>query len=121
MYQPKDAQGRFVITEKTLFEMFPFTNRICVVELEREDLAELEVLIRHYSGTRKRRYYFAGVLSADRKGKITSKCEKFKVAVSDYLLTSFPVMQRKLQNREQWYLIPGLFERDIIRNALRGK
>ena len=121
VYQSKDALGRFVITEKILFEMFTFTNRICVVELEREDLAELEVLIRHYSGTRKRRYYFAGVLSVDRKGKIASKSEKFKVAVSDYLLTSFPVMQRKLQNREKWYLIPGLFERDIIRKALQNR
>ena len=56
----------------------------------------------------------------DKKGKLSCSKDKFVLAVSDYVLTSLPVLQRKLEIRGKWSVVPGLFERDVIRRALKN-
>ena len=119
-FQRRNSRGRYVIDEGILFSMFPFTNRICLIEVEKEDLAELEVLIRDFSRKRKRRYFFAGTIRMDQQGKLNSSKDKFILAVTDYVLTSLPVFQRKLEMRGKWSVLPGVFERDIMRRALKN-
>jgi 2',3'-cyclic-nucleotide 2'-phosphodiesterase (5'-nucleotidase family) len=120
MFQYKNSQGKFIVNERILFGLFPFTNRICLIEVEKEDLTELEMSIREYTRKQKRRYFCAGALMMDKKGRLESSKPKFTLAVTDYVLTSFPVLWRKLQERGKWSVIPGSFERDIMRNALKS-
>lgn len=118
--QRKNSKGKYVITEGRLFDMFSFTNRICLIEVERDDLAEFEMYVREFSRKRKRRYFFAGAIKMDKKGKLSCSKDKFILAVSDYVLTSLPVLQRKLEIRGKWSVVPGLFERDVMRRALKN-
>lgn len=120
MFQYKNSQGKFIVNERILFGLFPFTNRICLIEVEKEDLTELEMSIREYTRKQKRRYFCAGALMMDKKGRLESSKPKFTLAVTDYVLTSFPVLRRKLQERGKWSVVPGSFERDIMRNALKS-
>ena len=120
MFQHKNSLGKFIINERILFEMFPFTNRICLIEVEKADLPELEMSIREYARKQKRKYFCAGVLKMDQKGRLESSESKFVLAVTDYVLTSMPALQRKLQEPAKWSVVPGVFERDIMRNALKS-
>ena len=119
-FQRRNSLGKYVINEGRLFDLFPYTNRICLIEVERDDLAEFEMSVREFSRKRKRRYFFAGAIQMDKKGKLSCSKDKFVLAVSDYVLTSLPVLQRKLEMRGKWSVVPGLFERDVIRRALKN-
>ena len=119
LVQRRNSQGKYVINEGRLFDMFPYTNRICLIEVERDDLAEFEMSVRDFSRKRKRRYFFAGAIQMDKNGKLSCSKDKFILAVSDYVLTSLPVLQRKLNLRGKWSVVPGLFERDVMRRALQ--
>ena len=120
MFQRKNSQGKFIINERILFGMFPFTNRICLIEVEKADLPELGMSMQEYARKQKRKYFCSGALKMDKKYRLESTKTKFVLAVTDYVLTSMPVLQRKLQEPGRWSVVPGVFERDIMRNALKS-
>lgn len=93
------APGKFCkeLTVRSLYEILPYGNRIAVVEVDRE--TALKIL-----NSRRRRYgkfYTAG--NFDR--------EKFRLALSDYLLSALPELQGKSGQ------MTGKFERDVLLEA----
>ena len=116
-----DIRRKYAVTDGDLYRLFPYRNRLCSVKITRADLDELEMYIADYSKKRKVRFFFAGALKCDSRGKFSLDRESVKIALSDFLLFQIPVLQRKLSMEPgSWRLIPGLFERDVVRQALEN-
>ncbi|MBQ7207587.1 MAG: metallophosphoesterase [Lentisphaeria bacterium] len=113
------VSGRFVLTEGILYRLFPFRNRVCTVIVTREDLTELGRFIRENGKKRKMRHYFAGCIRLNEEGVPVMKPEKCVLAVTDHTLVSTPVLREKLGSLGLWRVLPGRFDRDIVRRAFR--
>jgi len=114
-----DRSGRYILTEGTLYRLFPFRNRVCTVVLKREDLPELEAFVKDYAKKRKRRCFFAGDISFDKDGVLGMRGEQCVLAVSDFTLVSTPVLRSKLDTPGAWTIVGGLCERDVLRDSFR--
>ena len=107
------------MTEGDLYRLLPYNNRICIVELERSDLEELALTLKHNSRRYHNKYFTSGALRWQKKDRLVLAADKVRLAVNDYLLTSIPVLQRKIADRKCWQLVHNKSEREIMRQALR--
>lgn len=109
------------VSEGVLYKIIPFRNRVCVIEVSGDDLAELSETVNWRRKKYKQRFYFAGDIRMDGEGNLKIRKNTVKIALSDYLMCSIPVLQRKLERIPRcWRIVEERFERDVFRNALHG-
>ena len=110
---PGSAQGTLY---KDLFRLLPYRNTLCTVELTRQELRELLEDLHRNSRKFKRTVGVAGFQwspgNGRRKGVLKAP-EKISVTVSNYVMTSSPVLKRMLHDTGRWQQF-DLTERGVV-------
>ena len=112
------------VTAFGLYRFLPFRNRICTLEISREELRELLTERLEYIRTRPAALAAAGFdFSVDRNGALLelSAPPKLTLAVTDFLVVSSGVLRRLAEDPEHHFRVfEELTERDAVAEKLRS-
>ena len=119
--QPDRVYGRGSVTERTVFEWFPYDNTICILELSRE---EFERLIQEQKALNKSSYQlFAGGEPLSFEMFRPGKNGRMKFAVSSYAAAGgggrYPVLRECRQNPACGFQETGISVREALCRFLK--
>lgn len=111
------------VTPATLHQLLPYPNRICVIELSRDELRELIVELLESASRRRSVPTFTGIAAtADRSGNLLGidAPERLTLALTDYTLTSSRTLRPLLDQPGRSWRVTGQSEFDAVA-AFLGK